>query len=253
MSKTKKDYAFFALVSDIHGNIDALDAVLADMKQFPIQAILCLGDVIGYGPESAACLDKVMDLCALTVMGNHEAMLLMGDRLPSEALGDKVGRPIQLALEQTSESHRQWIGNLPLTADLAPVSLCHASLNEPAAFHYIHGVEEAEANFSAQTTNVSFHGHTHVPVVWKEAGEIFTYRDISEQPIRLRPDQRYTVNVGSVGQPRDRDSRAGYVLYDYQARVLLHRRVAYDIARAQKRFRKAKLPAFNASRLKVGR
>lgn len=247
------DHAFFAIISDVHGNIDALEAVLEDMKRFPVQATLCLGDIIGYGPEPAACLDKVMELCTVTVLGNHEAMLLMADRLPPEALGDKVGKPIQLALDQTTEAQQQWMRNLPLTANLDPLTLCHASLNEPASFHYIDGVEEAEANFSAQTTSVSFHGHTHVPVLWKQDGEIFTYRDACEQPLHLRHDSCYAVNVGSVGQPRDRDPRAGYVLYDYEARVLLHRRVAYDVPKVQKRFGKAKLPAINSSRLKGGK
>lgn len=246
-------YTYFALISDIHGNIDALEAVLEDMKKFPVRAVLCLGDIIGYGPEPAACLDKVMDLCVVTVMGNHEAMLVMADRLPSEALGDKVGKPIQLALEQTNQVQQQWMKNLPLTADLDPLTLCHASLNEPTAFHYLDGEEEAEANFIVQTTAISFHGHTHVPVIWKEDGEIFTYRDASEQPLRLHLERRYAVNVGSVGQPRDRDPRAGYALYDYEERVLLHRRVAYDVAKAQRRFRKAELPAFNARRLKEGK
>lgn len=250
---TMADYDFFAFISDIHGNIDALEAVLADMKRFPVRAILCLGDIIGYGPEPAACVDKVMEFCPLTVMGNHEAMLLMADRLPPEALGDKVGKPIQLALDQTSEAQQQWMRKLPLTADLDPITLCHASLNDPTSFHYIDGVEEAEANFTAQTTPVSFHGHTHVPVIWKEDGEIYSYRDGSEQPVRLHRDRRYAVNVGSVGQPRDCDSRAGYALYDYERRILLHRRVDYDVTKAQRRIQKAKLPTFNASRLAKGK
>lgn len=251
MPKTKPP-AFFALISDIHGNIDALESVLADIEQWPCRGILCLGDIVGYGPESAACVQRVMDTCAVSVIGNHEAMLFLADQFPPEDFGASVGDPIALAFKQVSGEQMQWLRGLPITADLDPMVLSHSSLHEPPYFHYIHDKDEAKAHFAVQTTFVSFQGHTHVPVIWEERGGKIACFEPEEKPVRLDDGNRYAINVGSVGQPRDNDPRAGYALYDYQNRLLLHRRLEYDIKRAQARFKKAKLPSRNASRLKKG-
>ena len=244
--------AFFALISDIHSNIDALDAVLADIAQWPCRGILCLGDIVGYGPEPAACVQRVMDACAVSVIGNHEAMLFLADQFPPEELGTSVGDPIALAFKQVSGDQMKWLRGLPITADLDPMMLSHAALNDIGNFHYIHDAGEAKAHFGAQSTFISFQGHTHVPVIWEEKGGKISCFEPVDKPVRLDEGNRYAINVGSVGQPRDDDRRAGYALYDYQDRLLLHRRVEYDIARAQARFKKAKLPARNASRLMKG-
>lgn len=245
--------AFFAIISDIHANIDALEAVLADIQEFPVRGTLCLGDIVGYGPEPAACVQRVMDTCAISVFGNHEAMLFLADQFPPEELGAAVGDPIALAFRQLSGEQISWLRNLPISADLDPMTLSHAALNAPGNFHYIDDKDEAEAHFAVQTTFVSFQGHTHVPVIWEENGAKISCFAPVETLVRLSEKNRYAVNVGSVGQPRDDDPRACYALYDYQNRQLLHRRVEYDIARAQARFKKAKLPAHNASRLMKGK
>ena len=243
--------SFFAIISDIHANIDALEAVLADIRDFPVNGILCLGDIVGYGPEPGACLERIMDTCAVTVLGNHEAMLLLADRILDEDWDVPIRKPLQIAKEQLGKNELEWIRDLPITVDLDPITLSHASLNEPPEFHYIHETTEAEAHFAAQSTFISFNGHTHVPALWEENPETLGCRCLTpgEKPVRLTPSKRYTVNVGSVGQPRDGDPRASYALYDYQQHLLLMRRVTYDLKKAQARFQKAGLPAHNASRL----
>ena len=192
-----------------------------------------------------------MEQCAVTVLGNHEAMLLLTDKILAEDWGTTVGKPLFLAREQLTSEELGWLKDLPITVDLDPITLSHASLNEPPEFNYIYETTEAEAHFAAQTTFISFNGHTHVPGIWEENPETFGVRCLkpTEKPIRLGPSKRYTVNVGSVGQPRDGDPRASYALYDYEQHLLLMRRVSYDIKRAQARFRKAGLPAHNATRL----
>ena len=244
--------SFFALISDIHGNIDALEAVLADIEQWSCRGILCLGDIVGYGPEPAACVQRVMDTCAVSVFGNHEAMLFFADQFPPEELGASVGDPITLAFKQVSEDQMKWLLSLPISADLDPMILSHAALNAPGSFNYIHDSDEAKAHFAVQTTFVSFQGHTHVPAIWEEKGGEVACFTPTDKPVRLDEKNRYAVNVGSIGHPRDDDPRACYALYDYRNRLLFHRRVEYDIARAQERFKKVKLPAHNASRLKKG-
>ena len=245
--------SFFALLSDIHGNIDALDAVLDDVARHPCCGILCLGDVVGYGPEPARCVQRLMETCVVSVLGNHEAMLFLIGQLSADELGDTIGKPLELAARQLSPAQQQWLRARPITADLDPLTLSHASLFEPSAFHYIHSPEEARPHFAVQSTAISFHGHTHVPVIWETGNKgISCYRPL-ENPVQLDASNRYAINVGSVGQPRDGDPRAAYALYDFENRLLLHRRVDYDIPQAQARFKDAGLPARNALRLKKGR
>ncbi len=242
---------FFALFSDIHANIDALEAVLKDIRDFPVRGVFCLGDIVGYGPEPGECVKKVRDLCSVTVLGNHEAMLLLADKILDEDWDVPIRKPLQIAKEQMSKKDLGWLKDLPITADLDPITLSHASLNEPPEFHYIHEITEAEAHFAAQGTFIGFNGHTHVPAIWEENPKTFGVRCLTpgDTPVRLDPSKRYSVNVGSVGQSRDGDPRASYALYDYEHHLLLMRRVKYDVKKAQARFKKAGLPAHNASRL----
>lgn len=245
---------FFAIFSDIHGNIDALEAVLADMEGLPVRGMFCLGDIVGYGPEPGACVKRVMDLCSATVLGNHEAMLLLADKILDEDWEEPIRNPLRIAKEQVSKRELGWLRDLPITVDLDPITLSHASLNEPTEFNYLCETTEAEAHFAAQSTFISFNGHTHVPSIWEENPETFGCRCLApgDKPVRLDASKRYTVNVGSVGQSRDGDPRASYALYDYEQHLLLMRRVDYDIRKAQARFKKAGLPAHNAIRLAKG-
>jgi diadenosine tetraphosphatase ApaH/serine/threonine PP2A family protein phosphatase len=248
---SKSSNNFFAIFSDIHANIDALEAVMADSADFPVRGMFCLGDIVGYGPEPGECVKRVMDACSVSVLGNHEAMLLLADKILDEDWDVSVRHPLKIAQEQVSQSELGWIRDMPITADLDPITLSHASLNEPTHFHYIQETTEAEAHFSAQSTFISFNGHTHVPAIWEENPKTLGCRCLtpSDKPVRLDPSKRYTINVGSVGQPRDGDLRASYALYDYEQHLLLMRRVDYDIKKAQSRFKKAGLPAHNATRL----
>jgi diadenosine tetraphosphatase ApaH/serine/threonine PP2A family protein phosphatase len=250
-STTNTAHNFFAVISDIHTNIDALEAVLKDIADFPVRGMFCLGDIVGYGPEPGACVRRVIENCAASVLGNHEAMLLLVDKILEEDWEASVGQPLKIAKAQVLQKDLAWLKDLPITVDLDPITLSHASLNEPPEFNYIYETTEAEAHFAAQTTFISFNGHTHVPGIWEENPGTLGVRSLKpgDKPVRLDPLKRYTVNVGSVGQPRDGDPRASYALYDYEQHLLVMRRVEYDIKKAQARYKKAGLPAHNASRL----
>jgi len=248
---TKSENNFFAVISDIHVNIDALEAALEDIKDFPVWGVFCLGDIVGYGPEPGACLRRVIETCSASVLGIHEAMLLLVDKILEEDWEASVGQPLKLAKAQVSQKDLAWLKDLPITVDLDPITLSHALLNEPTELNYLYETKEAKAHFAARTTFISFNGHTHVPSIWEENPETFGVRCLtpSDKPVRLNPSKRNTVNVGSVGQPRDGDPRASYVLYDCEQHLLLMRRVDYDIKKAQARFKKAELPSHNAARL----
>jgi diadenosine tetraphosphatase ApaH/serine/threonine PP2A family protein phosphatase len=192
-----------------------------------------------------------MDLCAVTVLGNHEAMLLLADKILEEDWDEPIRNPLRIAKEQVSKAELGWLRDLPITVDLDPITLSHASLNEPTEFNYIYETTEAEAHFAAQSTFISFNGHTHVPSIWEENPETFGVRCLTpgDKPVRLDSSKRYTVNVGSVGQSRDGDPQASYALYDYEQHLLLMRRVAYDIEKAADRIWNAVLLEFNTERL----
>jgi predicted phosphodiesterase len=176
--------AFFAILSDIHSNIDALDAVLADIAKWPVRGIVCLGDIVGYGAEPAQCLERIREISAVTVMGNHEAMLPLVAKY-ADQWHETVAKPLALANRLLSDEQKEWIRKLPLSALMDPITLSHCSLHDPTEFHYVDSTEEAEAHFAEQKTPISFQGHTHIPVVWEErAKEISGYLPLKD-PVEL--------------------------------------------------------------------
>jgi diadenosine tetraphosphatase ApaH/serine/threonine PP2A family protein phosphatase len=248
----RADRKSIAFLSDIHGNIDALDAVYEDMAGFSVGGIVCLGDIIGYGPEPARCVQRVMDTCDACVLGNHEVMFFLTEQLLAESCDMAIGRPIEIARKRLRAAQRRWLEALPLTGAFGEVEFCHASLNDPAEFNYIDSEEEARAHFTVQKAVISFHGHTHLPAIWQSKRHGCDCYHPGNGPVQLEKGRRYAVNCGSVGQPRDGDPRACYLLYDPAARVLLHRRVPYDLKRAVARFKKSGLPEENFLRLLEG-
>jgi diadenosine tetraphosphatase ApaH/serine/threonine PP2A family protein phosphatase len=246
------DYSFIAVLSDIHGNIDALDAVFADTERFPVREMVCLGDIVGYGPESAECVQRVMENCSRCVLGNHEAMVFLSLQIQESEWDIEVRRPIQLACETLSDEQMAWLKKQRLTARSSGVVFCHGSLHDPQEFNYLDSDDEAALHFAAQKPQVSFQGHTHIPAIWQKTGRSAECFSPDEKPVKLSSGKKTAINCGSVGQPRDGDPRACYVLYDPAQKIFLHRRVPYDIDRAQKRFKKAGLPAGNAARIALG-
>lgn len=143
--------SFLAILSDIHGNIDALEAVQKDLKQWPVSGLLCLGDTVGYGAAPAACVQWVAESCALSVLGNHEALLLALHGTLNEAeRNDPFLAPIRLVDQQLSAEQKAWIKDQALVADLEKLVLTHGSLNEPQAFDYLLNEETARAHFKEQ-------------------------------------------------------------------------------------------------------
>ncbi len=240
------------MISDVHGNIDALEAVIRDIKVLGIHDVVCLGDIVGYGGAPAECVRTVGEYCAAVVMGNHEAMAVVDDALYLEDLPARISRPLELARRVLSTAELDWLAQLPLITVTSVYEAVHATLDRPGGFSYIFTPEEARKNFKHQRTPVSFHGHSHVPVIWEEREDtVVAYRPKLNN-VRLAGDRRYAVNVGSVGQPRDGDPRACYVVYDAGMRDLTFRRVEYDIDAARRRIFSSQLPRPNADRLSRG-
>lgn len=241
-----------ALLSDIHGNLLALEAVLEDLGTWPVQSVFCLGDIVGYGPDPGECVRRIRTLAEHTVMGNHEMMMLMLAWRTLSDLGPELTPSLRRALDQLSPEDLEWVSSLPIGVEMESFALIHSSFHQPAAFHYIQETHDAAECLRDQPKPVSFHGHTHVPVIWKQRGAGTICLFPSDKPVQLQPRERYTINVGSVGQPRDEDPTAAYCLFHPASLMVLHRRVAYDIPAAQARFRAACMREFDALRIAVG-
>lgn len=241
-----------AIISDIHGNIDALAEVLKDIQKAQVKHIICLGDIVGYGGAPADCVRAVRSHCQEVVMGNHEAMTVFEDISYLKTMPRQIMRPIELARKVVNTRDLNWMRNLPLTAEINGIAVTHASLYRPSSFPYVFSMADARRHFDAQTTSVSFHGHSHVPVVWEEnEDEISVYKPTASKA-RLPKENRYSINVGSVGQPRDGDPRASYVIYDVEKRDVTFCRVPYDIDSARQRIMLTSISEQNAERLKTG-
>ena len=241
----------YAVLGDIHANIDALSAVLDDSRAQGVTHFVCVGDVVGYNAAPAACIRAVRDeLGCPCVRGNHDHYVSdpgtnLADFHPSAA------QVVEWTRSQLAADDVQWLHDLPLQKPVMGFMLVHATLDKPDHWGYVFENQQAEANFSYQYTPLCFHGHTHVPIIYSnEPGGVVHYQP---RDFTLELGQRLFINVGSVGQPRDGDPRASYVVYDMAARQIHFRRVAYDVQAAMARNRLAGLPEKCASRLEIGR
>lgn len=236
-----------AVLSDIHSNLPALEAVLADAGA--VDAVWHLGDVVGYGPDPDGVVARLAAVEAIGVLGNHDAAALGG---PEIAWFNPDARA---AAEWTagtiSAVTRSWLGDLPRTRVEAGVTLVHGSPRDPLR-EYIVSREVAKANLALLTTTIGLHGHTHVPIVFADQAEgIVVESPHDGDGLDLGPD-RMLLNPGSVGQPRDGDPRASYLMLDLGQRVASWRRVAYGIEPVQAAIRAAGLPGRLADRLASG-
>jgi diadenosine tetraphosphatase ApaH/serine/threonine PP2A family protein phosphatase len=238
------------LISDIHSNAVALDAVLAALP--PYDEIWCLGDTIGYGPEPNRCLEIVRDRATHALTGNHDLACL---GLVSLADFNALARAAnEWNNRQLDPDLRAYLESLPARLSLESAMLAHASPRDPV-WEYVLDPDTARANLDHFETQVCFIGHSHVPTVFCMApdGSIEFRRGRPGETLQLAPESRYLLNPGSVGQPRDGDPRAAYALWDTEAGTLRFNRVEYDVHATQAKMRAAGLPAMLADRLAFGR
>jgi diadenosine tetraphosphatase ApaH/serine/threonine PP2A family protein phosphatase len=237
----------------VHGNLEALDAVLADAALQGATGLLCLGDVVGYGADPVACVERLGERTVAAVAGNHEWGAL---GLMDLEWFNPVARAAALwTSRQLDADHARYLGRLPLTTTVEDATLAHASPNSPEEWDYLMSAEEGFAAFRFFETRLCFVGHSHRPTAWSVGSSGRTFQPRLPRPegrLPLDDGRRYLVNVGSVGQPRDRDPRASYALWDRDARDVSIRRVSYDHKRAAEKILKAGLPPPLAHRLAHG-
>ena len=239
-----------AFISDIHGNLDALQVVLDDIAAQSVDRIVCLGDIVGYGPEPNECVAKVREVCAHVVAGNHDYAAL--DRMDTLGFNEYARAAADWTAKALSEESKEYLNGLPLEVSDNGMRFVHASPLDPERWTYVLSFEEASRQFGAYEERLCFIGHSHLPVVIEKDGDDVRAYQYPEDPFKLDDVRRYIVNVGSVGQPRDRDPRAGYTWYDHDQNAVFLRRLEYPVAAVQKKILDAGLPPFLAQRLAAG-
>jgi len=241
-----------AILSDIHGNLEGLEAALADIAANGITRIWCLGDVVGYGASPNECTERVRGFAEACVLGNHDEVCLGRGRI--EYFNSVARMAAMWTQGVMSPATREYLEASPMTVPLEVNStkglLVHASPYFPEDWHYILSEHDAMAAFGSCSDPLIFVGHSHVPGIFLEAdGQVTHHRALTFQ---MQPGVRCLVNVGSVGQPRDGDPRAAWCLVDTDEHSVTVRRVAYDVELAQRKIREAGLPEILASRLSWG-
>ena len=238
----------FAILGDIHANIEALNVVLDDCRKEGVTDFLCTGDVVGYNAAPHECLEIIRELGCPVVKGNHDHYVASEQNL--EDFHPNAAAVVKWTREQLGADEIEWLYNLPFVETRMGMTIVHSTMDNPESFGYVFDHFQAESNFICQKTPLCFHGHTHVPMIYEKqvAG---VYR-IDPQDFKLPIGRKYFINVGSVGQPRDGDPRAAYVIYDMATRMVKFRRLEYDVAAAQERILRAGLPARLAERIGVG-
>ena len=267
----------YAILSDIHSNYAALEAVLAKCRETKVDHYLFLGDLVGYNADVRQCIDSVRQLNFLAaVRGNHDDVAL-NENAATGGFNTNAAIAIQWTRGLLTEDDREFLESLPFKQSVSnlPVTLVHATLDSPENWGYIFDVHHATGNFSYQLSQLCFCGHSHVPVAfdkmpfasggrlvdvidcWEHspvnpaADEDFSIAD--ELPVDLKRGHKYLFNIGSIGQPRNGDNRASFAIFDSDANRVTRYRIPYDIAATQAHNREAGLPERLALRLEWGR
>jgi Predicted phosphoesterase len=226
----------FAIMADIHANLEAFQAVLRDAQQQGCTHYAFLGDFVGYCADPKACLDIVRSMNSPCVKGNHDDYC--STDAPLSGFNPKARKMVQWTRNQLTEDDRKWLQSLPYVLRVENFTMVHATLDGPQRWGYVFDRLAAAASLTYQDTDLCFFGHTHVPIAFVRdtmvRGGTFT-------TLKIERGKKYFVNVGAVGQPRDNNSKAAYVTYDLDNKMVELRRCTYDIATANKKIKDAGL------------
>jgi len=240
----------YALLSDVHSNLEAFQAVLKDLSREKVDQVFFLGDVVGYGADPDKCIETLQELTSSAVAGNHDrAAVGLTD---FSYFNPAAKTAVEWTTRKLSPHHQEFLKKLPLIQHHPNITLVHATPQQPAEWEYMFSHYEASLSFKHYDQQICFIGHSHTPIAFEQSEEGNTYvlPDIS---FTLRNSYRYIINTGSVGQPRDGDSRAAYGVYNSDDSRFILKRISYNIKRAQKKIIDAGLPYFLALRLASGR
>lgn len=240
----------YGIFSDIHSNLEALEAVVAAYKKESIDTYLCIGDIVGYASNPNECSRITSSLAQDCVAGNHDWAAL--DLFPAAYFNPAAAEAIYWTKERLSKDSSLFLNSLKLVYKNDDLTLAHGTLNEPQEFDYLTGCPAAEGTFEQLTNRICFVGHTHIPLILVQDESGCSIRG-KELQCRIEEGKKYIVNVGSVGQPRDCDPRAAYCIYDTEVKEVSIRRAEYDAGSARDKIIAAGLPLSLGDRLLAGR
>ena len=241
-----------AIISDIHSNLAAFRAVLQDVKtRGGVEQIWCLGDITGYGPNPRECIHLLRQYEHICVAGNHD-LGAIGEIALSD-FNDEAAVACAWTNQQLGPEDRDYIANLPLRLVKGDFTLAHGSPREPI-WEYVLSISDARVNFEYFHTRACLVGHTHVPLIFEHIvkSEKYLVHETSPDKTLELMENRLIINPGSVGQPRDGDPRASYVIYDSEYTSIHYYRVHYDIIVTQQKMREYNLPYHLITRLEHG-
>jgi len=238
----------YGVISDIHGNLQALQAVLDQLDEAGIDQIICAGDIVGYGANPRECIHIVRERVVAVVAGNHD--WAVAGKVDTNCFNSDAKDSVDWTREHLSAEEIAYLRQLPLTVDINDATLVHSSLYLPEYFCYIQTLYDAQLCFQELKKRVVFLGHSHAPITFLDENPI---KYFVKDRFMVPRNRKAIINVGSVGQPRDLDNRACYVIFDSETGKVSLNRVDYDRAAAAEAILNARLPVTNAYRLQLGR
>ncbi len=242
-----------AIISDIHGNYEALTAVLNDIYDKKVEKIVCLGDIVGYGPNPNECVQLIKEHAQLTIMGNHDAAAF--NPLMAKDFNENARYAIEWTASILNPSSKEYLSTLSMMETIGDATFVHATPYDPYLWYYISSIEDARFNFNFFSTRFCFIGHTHIPglIMYNSIGNNIAIYKPSPFDYSRYEKNRFIVNTGSVGQPRDRNSESSYVILNEEQSLVEFYRVPYDIKVYQDKMRSICMPQFLIDRVEVGR
>ncbi|MBN2542993.1 metallophosphoesterase family protein [bacterium] len=237
-----------ALISDIHGNLEALEAARNIIEKIEPDKTICLGDVVGYGANPSECLQIIREMVSLCIAGNHDSAVAGLTHIDTFTTYAKEA--LLWTIKRMTPEEKKYLSALPMVYEYRDFLFVHASPSEPGKWGYIQSNHEAMAAFQALKNKICFVGHTHIPYVWVFMDEGF----YPEESVvyRLESSKKYIVNIGSIGQPRDKNPKGSIMIFDTEQLTIKLIRFDYTIGTAQKKILEAGLPNELAIRLGNG-
>ncbi|OGC22789.1 hypothetical protein A2291_00510 [candidate division WOR-1 bacterium RIFOXYB2_FULL_42_35] len=240
----------YGIITDIHGNLEALAAVLAQLQG--VERIVCAGDIVGYGPEPVECINKIKDLGIVSIAGNHDKAVV-GEH-DTRWFNKRALAAVEFTKQQLKFENLEYLRGLPLEIHEDDFQVVHGSLHSPLE-DYVVSVSDALPTFEKMTKPLCFVGHYHRPLFLarKKDGFYAGHALLDGDELLIDDYDRVIINVGAVGQPRDRDPRASYGIYNSKTKLFSLHRIPYEIEKVQDKMTKAGLPQQLSDRLKLGR
>lgn len=232
------------IISDVHGNLEALTKALEYFKENRIEKIICLGDIVGYGPNPEECVQLVKENCFAVLMGNHDYAAIGLANI--EYFNEYAKMATFWTQEKISETSKDYLKTLPFTYEEEELLFVHASPKNPSNWDYVLSEDDANRQFKHFNAKICFIGHSHVPIIFSESNYF------RKKEFLFTKNEKYIVNIGSMGQPRDGDPRCCFVVYNEDLNKIEYVRLDYEIQKTYDKITKAGLPLFLAERLLKG-